>query len=391
MQLKKRTVAYTVIAAVILVIIVVALMPNPVPVETAKAQRGPMAVSVESRGETRVRDRFVLTAPISGRIDRIDLREGSMIDRGEVVARIAPLPIDPRQREEAAARVAAAAALHREAAAAVRAAQSAQELATRERERTEALAREGVAAGQTLDQMRIAEERSRRELDAARERLQAAASNLAAARATLLTPDTAGARGVVEVRSPVPGRLFRIPERSERIVSAGQPIVEIGDARKLELVIDVLSEDAVKVRPGNRVVVDQWGGDRPLHGVVRLVEPSAFEKISALGIEEQRVNVIADLHEAPPSLGDAYRVEARIIIWESQDVLKVPVSALARTDEQWSVFVVEKGRAKRRPIRIDHRNPLEAEVVAGLEPGAVVIVHPSFEIRDGVRVEAQAR
>lgn len=391
MKLKKRAIAYAVAIVVILVVVVIALIPKPVPVETAKAVRGPMAVSVESRGETRVRDRFVITAPISGRIDRIDLREGAVIERGEIVARIAPLPMDPRQREEAAARVAAAEALHREAAAAVRVAQAARELAARERQRTEALTRDGVVAEQALDQTRSAEERARRELDAARQRLQAAASNLDAARAILQTPDRAGAGGVVEVRSPVAGRVFRIPERSERIVNAGQPIVEIGDARKLELVIDVLSEDAVKIRPGNRVVVEQWGGDRPLHGVVRLVEPSAFEKISALGIEEQRVNVIADLTEAPPSLGDAYRVEARIVIWESPDVLKVPVSALARVGEQWSVFVVEAGRAKQRPIRIDHRNPLEAEVVEGLEAGAVVVVHPSFEIRDGVRVAAASQ
>jgi HlyD family secretion protein len=189
------------------------------------------------------------------------------------------------------------------------------------------------------------------------------------------------------VKSPVAGRLFRIPERSERIVAAGQPVLEIGDAQQLELVIDVLSEDAVRIRPGNRVVVERWGGDRPLYGVVRLIEPSAFQKISALGIEEQRVNVIADLSEAPPELGDAYRVEAQIVIWESPSVLKVPVSALARVEEEWSVFTVEGGRAVRRRIEIGQRNPLEAEVVSGLDEGAVVIVHPSFEVRDGVRVK----
>ncbi|HEX7707468.1 MAG TPA: efflux RND transporter periplasmic adaptor subunit [Thermoanaerobaculia bacterium] len=386
MKLKKRQIGYGVAALVILIITVMALLPDPVPVDTAAVERGAMSVTIESRGETRVVDRFVITAPVSGTIQRIDLREGAQIDAGQVVARIVSLPIDPRQREEGVAHVAGAEATRREAAAAVATAEAAWGLARRERERIESLAGEGVAAGQTLDQARIGEERSRREVEAARQRLQAATSNLAAARAAIFTPEQSGTRGVLEVRSPVAGRLFRIPERSERIVSAGTPILEIGDARQLELVIDVLSEDAVRIRTGNRVVVDQWGGDRPLHGTVRLVEPSAFQKISALGIEEQRVNVIADLTDPPAELGDAYRVEARIVVWESERVLKVPVSALARIEQQWSVFVVEDGRARRQPVEIGRRNPLEAEVVKGLEEGAIVIVHPSFEIGDGVRV-----
>jgi HlyD family secretion protein len=243
-----------------------------------------------------------------------------------------------------------------------------------------------VAAASALDQARLAEETARRELEAARQRQQAAVSNLDAARATLMTPERSGASAVMEVRSPVGGLLFRIPQRSERIVAAGEPILEIGNTRQLELVIDVLSEDAVKIRAGNRVVVDEWGGARPLTGKVKLVEPSAFRKISALGIEEQRVNIIAAIDDAPPELGDAFRVEARIIIWQSPDVLKVPVSALARSGEQWSVFVVDEGRARQRPVRIGQRNALEAEVTGGLEEGTKVIVHPSFEIRDGIRV-----
>jgi HlyD family secretion protein len=388
MKLKKRQVAYGIAALAILTITVMALLPDAVPVDTARVERGAMSVTVESRGETRVVDRFVITAPVSGTIQRIDLREGAQIEAGQIIAKIASLPIDPRQREEGTAHVAAAEATRREAAAAVATAEAAWGLARRERERVERLAAEGVAAGQTLDQARIGEERSRREVEAARQRLQAATSNVAASRAAIFTPEQSGTRGVLEVRSPVSGRLFRIPERSERVVSAGTPILEIGDARQLELVIDVLSEDAVKIRPGNRVIVDQWGGDRPLQGTVRLVEPSAFQKISALGIEEQRVNVIADLPEAPQELGDAYRVEARIVVWESDRILKVPVNALARVDLQWSVFVVENGRARRQTVEIGRRNPLEAEVVKGLEEGDVVIVHPSFEIDEGVRVRS---
>jgi HlyD family secretion protein len=190
----------------------------------------------------------------------------------------------------------------------------------------------------------------------------------------------------MDVRAPVDGRVFRVPQRSERIVAAGEAILELGNVRQLELVIDVLSEDAVKIRPGNRVIVDQWGGEQPLEGVIRLVEPSAFTKISALGIEEQRVNVIADLKEGPPSLGDAFRIEGKIVIWESGDVVKVPISALARGDQGWSVFLVENGRAKQRTIEIGRRNPLEAQVRSGLREGEVVIVHPGSEVRGGVRV-----
>jgi HlyD family secretion protein len=380
LQLKKRHLAYGIAIVLVLVITILALLPDPIPVETAKVERGPMSVTVESRGETRVRDRFVITAPISGRVARIGLREGEQIDRGDVVARITPLPMDSRQRSGAEARVSAAAALARQAAAAVQTAEAAWQLARRERSRVETLAREGVSAEQALDQARTEEELAQRELQAARQRAQAASSDLEAARAALISAP-------VEVRSPVSGRLFRIPERSERIVNAGTPILEIGDAALLELVIDVLSQDAVKISAGDRVIVEQWGGDRPLHGTVRLVEPSAFEKISALGIEEQRVNVIADIADAPPELGDAYRVEAKIVVWESDNVLKVPVSALARAGDEWSVFVVKDDRAVRRVIEVGHRNALEAEVLKGLLPGELVIEHPSFEIREGVRVE----
>jgi HlyD family secretion protein len=386
MQLRKRNLIYGAVAAVILMVSIYALLPDPVPVETASVARGALAVAIEARGETRVRDRFVVTAPISGRLARIELREGAEIRAGDVVARMTSVPIDPRQREEASARIASAQASQRESAAGVNAADAAWRLARRERERIEPLAREGVAAASALDQARLAEETARRELEAARQRQQAAVSNLDAARATLMTPERSGASAVMEVRSPVGGLLFRIPQRSERIVAAGEPILEIGNTRQLELVIDVLSEDAVKIRAGNRVVVDEWGGARPLTGTVKLVEPSAFRKISALGIEEQRVNIIAAIDDAPPELGDAFRVEARIIIWQSPDVLKVPVSALARSGEQWSVFVVDEGRARQRPVRIGQRNALEAEVTGGLEEGTKVIVHPSFEIRDGIRV-----
>jgi HlyD family secretion protein len=389
MKMKKRQLVYGGLIVVVVAVTIASLMPDRVPVETRLVEQGPMTVTIEARGETRVRDRFVVTAPVSGRIGRIDLREGAQVEPGMLLARITAAPIDPRQREEARARVASAEALRQEAAAAVGAAQSAHGLAARERERAERMVGEGVATEQMLDQARSAEDRARQELAAARQRLAAGTANVAAARATLATPETNDGGRVLEVRAPVSGTIFRVPERSERVVMAGQPILELGDAHQLELVIEVLSEEAVRIRPGQRVVVDRWGGDRPLHGTVRLVEPSAFRKISALGIEEQRVNVIADVSDAPPELGDAYRVEAEIVVWEHDSVVKVPVSALARMGDQWSVFVVENGVARQQPIEIGHRNPLDAEVTAGIEPGREVIVHPGFEIRDGARVRVR--
>jgi HlyD family secretion protein len=389
MKVKKRQLIYAALIVIVVAVTIVSLMPERVPVETRRVEQGPMAVTIEARGETRVRDRFVVTAPVSGRVGRIDLREGAQVEPGMVLARITAAPIDPRQREEAQARVASAEALRQEAAAALGAVQSAHGLAVRERERVERMVREGVATEQMLDQTRAAEEGARQELAAARQRVSAATANVAAARATLATPEGDGGGRVLEVRAPVSGTVFRVPERSERVVMAGQPIVELGDAHQLELVIDVLSEEAVRIRPGHRVVVDRWGGDRTLYGTVRLVEPSAFRKISALGIEEQRVNVIADVGDAPPELGDAYRVEANIVVWEHDSVVKVPISALARLEDQWSVFVVENGVARQLPIEIGHRNPLEAEVVRGIEPGREVIIHPGFEVRDGARVRVR--
>jgi HlyD family secretion protein len=268
----------------------------------------------------------------------------------------------------------------------VRSAESAHELARRELRRFEELAREGVAASSALDQARTAEETARRDLAAARARVSAAQSNLEAARARILSTAPGSASAAIDVRSPVAGRVFRVPERSERVVGAGEPILELGDASSIELVIDVLSEDAVRIRPGNPVRVEEWGGEGALRGAVRTIEPSAFTKISALGIEEQRVNVIASILDAPPQLGDAYRVEARIVVWSEADALQVPVSALGRAGEAWSVYVARDGRAQRRLIRIGHRNARVAEVLEGLGEGDRVIVHPGNDVADDVRV-----
>jgi HlyD family secretion protein len=187
----------------------------------------------------------------------------------------------------------------------------------------------------------------------------------------------------------VRGRVLRVIEKSERVVTSGTPIVVVGDPSKLEVVVDLLSTDAVKVRPGTAMLLENWGGEAAIRARVRTVEPSAFTKVSALGIEEQRANVVADFVDPPAPLGDGYRVEARIIIWEAESVLKVPSSALFRHGDGWSVFVVESGNAVRREVEIGHRSQFEAEVLKGIEEGAQVVLHPTNQISDGSRVESR--
>jgi HlyD family secretion protein len=195
--------------------------------------------------------------------------------------------------------------------------------------------------------------------------------------------------GAVAVRSPVAGRILRITEKSERVVAAGAPLLTLGDPQKLEIVVDVLSQDAVKVRPGMDMLIEGWGGGRTLHARVRTVEPYAFTKVSALGVEEQRVNIVGDFVDPPGPLGDGYRVEARIVAWRADQVLKVPVSALFRQGEAWAVFVVEGGRARLRMVEPGQRGAQEAEIRSGLREGETVVRHPANELKDGARVAVQ--
>lgn len=386
MKLSKRTWIYIAIATLLAVILFVAFLPDPIPVETATIGRGPMRVTVDEDGKTRTVDRYVVAAPVSGRLQRIEIREGREIAEGEIVAKIDPAPTDAARSQELEAMVDAASSAVREAEAAAARARASVEQARRERSRIAELAREGVVSQAQLDDAMTAEETARRDLAAAEAGVRSAASNLEAARARALPTRSPGADASVEVNAPGAGRVLRIPERSSRIVQAGETLLEVGNANRLELVIDVLSEDAVRIKPGDPVIVEEWGGPRPLNGSVLVVEPSAFTKISALGIEEQRVNVIAGIENAPESLGDGYRIEASIVVWQDPDALQVPVSSLGRTGEEWSVFVVEDGRAVRWSIRIGERNQRSAVVLDGLSEGDRVIVHPGNEIADGVKV-----
>jgi HlyD family secretion protein len=367
------------------------LRPSPVSVETATAARGSLRVTVDEEGKTRVRDRFILSAPVSGHLRRIELHEGDPIERGAVVAILAPLPLDERTRAEGRARLQAAIAAERAAQARAQRAATALEQAKRFHVRADQLAEQGTLAPQEREQAELSEQTLARDLESARFAARAAVFDVEAARSALLAAETEGQNGSaqVTVRAPVAGRVLRLLQESERSVSAGTPLLEIGDPASLEVVLDLLSADAVKVRPGASVRVD--GGDgRLLSARIRTIEPSAFTKVSALGVEEQRVNVIADFSEPPGRLGDGYRVEASITVWEGNDVLKIPGSALFRRGSAWSVFVVDRGRARRQDVEVGHRNATEAEVLRGLEPGRVVVPHPSDRIREGTRVRASS-
>lgn len=377
----------------------IALRPAPVRVEVARVRRGPMRVTVDAEGKTRARDRFVVAAPISGRLARIDLRRGDAVRRDDVIARIDPPPIaplDPRQLAEAKARVAAAEQLKHEADAVVEKARADCEQAGREWARAERLIETGDVSRQDLERARNAALTCQQQIESAKRRAQAAASEVEIAKAALISIQSDGRAGqsggaaTVLVRAPVSGRVLRVVEESERVVMAGAPLAELSNP-SLEVVIEALSTDAVKVTPGMPVSVEGWGGEQSLMARVRLVEPSAFTKISALGVEEQRVNVIADFIEPDAPLGDGYRVEARIVIWETNKALKAPLSALFRSGQGWNAFVVENGLARRREVGTGHRADFEVEALSGLREGEVVIAHPSNLVADGVSVSADKK
>lgn len=358
------------------------LRPAPLAVETVPAARAPMRVTVDEEGETRVRDRYVVAAPVAGRVARIALREGDLVAAGAVVARVLPAPLDARAREQATARVAEAEDAQRAADAGVTQARAALAQARRSRDRAQQLAAKNLIAPEERERAELDETTRAQEVESAAFRAQAAAHDVEVARAALL----AGAGHAISLHSPIRGRVLRIPERSERVVPAGAPLVELGDPARLEIVADLLSSDAVKVKPGDPMLIEGWGGGTTLRGRLRVVEPSGFTKVSALGVEEQRVNVIGDFVDPPGALGDRYRVEVRIVVWEGSSALQVPASALFRHGDGWSVFVVERERARQRDVQVGHRTAFEAEIVHGLEDGEVVVRHPTDRIAEGVRV-----
>jgi HlyD family secretion protein len=374
-----------------------AFRPQPVMVEVAEVTRGPFEQVIEDDGKTRVRERYVVSAPLAGKLQRITLKAGDAVAAGMVLAAIdpsSPALLDARTERELTERVGAAEASRLRAAATVERARAALDQSRSDLERSRKLSAQGFISAAQLEQVELETQISTRELEAARYAGQAAAHDVAVARAALLQVRD-GAAGKPsgwrwEVRTPVAGQVLKVMQESESIVAVGAPLLEVGQPAELEVVVDVLSTDAVQIKPGALARLLRWGRAEPLEGRVRRVEPAAFTKISALGVEEQRVNVVIDLTspvEAWQSLGDGYKVDASIIVASLDNAVKVPVSALFRDGEQWAVFIVAGGKAALRVVQLGRRGGMEAVVEKGLQPGEKVIVHPGDTVKDGARVE----
>lgn len=382
-------------AGLVAAALIYAFMPRPVEVDVAVVDRGPMEVTVRENGKTRIKDRYVVAAPLAGKLERIRLRSGDPVAaQKDIVAVIVPSDpdlLDPRARAQAEAKVQAAEALKRQVEAQLQRARVNHEYAVTNLDRANKNLATGAASHQEVDD---AEQRQLTAANALREAefaTQVAAFELEQARAVLLRADGSSAADDWrhEIRSPISGKVLRVFQESSTIVTPGAKLVELGDPTDLEIESDLLSTDGVQVQPGARVSIEHWGGGKPLHGRVRLVEPSGFTKVSALGVEEQRVNVIVDFLDKLPeraALGDAFRVEVRIVIWESSAALRVHAGALFRVDERWALFVIENGRAVLRRVEIGRSNDDYAEVLGGLSEGDRVVIYPTDRVQPGVRL-----
>jgi HlyD family secretion protein len=395
----RRIVVWGGIAVIGIAALIVALLPSPVTVEEGAVARGPLAVTVDHEGKTRVRERYVVSAPVTGQVLRIELEPGDPVSAGETVLATFvpgdPTPLDARSREEAQARLGAARAALAAAKGQRDQAQAQARFATWELERLEDLARRDVASHEDLERAR-ADAKSRSDAVAAADAaVEQATHELAAARATLLEHGGGdrGSRPTLEIHAPVTGVVLQRFQESRAVVQAGAPLLALADLDGLEIVSDYLSSDAVRVAAGMPVQVERWGGDGTLSARVWRVEPYGFEKTSALGVEEQRVNVISRFDEprrAWEGLGDGYRVETRIVIWQSDSVLTVPTGALFRHGQSWAVFRVSGGRARLTEVAVGHRNEVDAEITSGLQEGDRVVLYPPDQVADGTRVRPRS-
>lgn len=386
-----------VIGGGIVALIISSLIPKPTPVEVVTVSRGPLTVSVFEEGKTRIRHRYIISSPIAGVLNRVELRAGAPIKAGEtVLATLKPQLssfLDPRAQAQAEARLQAAQASGMQRQAELDRAKSALDLGQKDLERSRALVNDKVISRQEFDQAENRVEILQRELRAAEFGKRVADFEVVQAEAALVQVQdaTSGAdteAAPVEVRAPVNGFVLKVMEESARVVTPGTAIMEVGDIADLEAEIELLSSDAVGVKPGAEVSIEEWGGEEPLHGQVALVEPGGFTKVSALGVEEQRVLVRVNFDELPEGvlLGDRYRVEARIVTWSGEDIVQIPTGALFRRGGDWMSFVVQDGVARLTKVEIGHSNGVFAEVLGGVSEGAQVVIHPPEVLADGGKV-----
>lgn len=384
------------------------LRPQPVPVETGTVAARPLRVTIEEEGKTRLRNRFTVYAPMSGLLDRLPFHDGDPIQAGMTLSRLRsaqPVFLDSRTREQAEARVSAALAAVRLAESRlppqqeqVRAAQAELDYWRAQSQRDRRLAASGDIPSSRLDRTSADLNRAEATLAAAEKTLaslkaalETSQAEVLAARAALRPSSSSTATEAIPIPAPVSGRVIRVLRQSAGMVQAGEPLLEIGDARGIEISVELLSADAVRVSPGMRVIIDRWGGNQTLEARVRLIEPGGFTKISALGVEEQRVRVIADLVSPPgqwAALGDGYRVEAAFVLWEEPKVLQIPANSLFRSGDAWSVFAVSGGKAQKRTVTIGQRSPLAVQILNGLTEGEQIILHPDETVSDGKLVSS---
>ena len=396
----KRVALWASVGTVVIAGLVLAMRPRPALVDLAEVRETEILVTVDEEGETRVRNKYVVSAPVTGLLLRSDLKAGDAVIADETtVARIEPhnpALLDPRSQAEARAAVLAAEAARELAAAELEQARANMQFAAAELKRARGLVTKNTISEREVDEAERAYKSSRAAVATARAALGVRVYELQRARAHLLSPSevqrSAAACECIDVLAPVSGRILQVHIESEGVVRIGTPLLDLGDPGELEIMVELLSSDAVKVRPGHRVIVEGWGGEQPLRGTVRRVEPFGYTKISALGIEEQRVKTLIDFTAAPPELarlGHGYRVQVRIVLWESAATLAAPLTALFREGQDWAVFAENDGRAVKRQVNVGHNDGIYAQILSGVQRGERVIVNPGESVRDGVRIVAR--
>ena len=382
-----------ILGVLLIAIIAWGLAPRPVIVEIGTAARGPLTVRISEEGKTRVKNRYIVAAPVSGKMRRVMLKPGDEVEAGKtILTTIEPMAsrlLDGRERAQAVALVSMYEAASKQAEESLTARSSASKLAQAERDRMRAITREGILSDSDRDRMEAEASMRAAEVRAAEFALQVADYELARARAALQSTDAGNSEELIEVTSPVSGRVLKVMQESEMVVTSGMQILEIGDPSDLEIEAEILSRDAVMIQLGDAVEVEQWGGESALEARVRRIEPAAFTKVSALGVEEQRVIVLCDLTAPPPAagaLGDRFRVEIQVAIWHSDEVLVIPAGAMFREGNLWKTYLFQNGAASLREIQVGRSDGRKTEVIKGLEVGDEVLMHPPDNVSDGTRV-----
>lgn len=389
----RRKVLVISILLIVAFLLVYGFLPKTQEVDIVSAKRGPLQIVIEEEGRTRLKDRFTISAPTAGYMRRISVKVGDTVKKGQIVCVLEPLQsqaLDPRSRATAQAAASSAEATLKAATERERVAKADAGYIEQRRERLKALYEKGSISKDQFDQIDSEAQKAKALQNSAAAEVNVAKSELERAKITLqnFTARNSG-HDSVAISAPLSGAIFRVYRESEGAVNMGEPLIDIGDVKNLEVRVEVLSSDAVKIKKGTPVLFKRWGRDEPLTGIVRLIEPAGFTKISSLGVEEQRVLVIVDITSPPEKwnvLGDGFRMETHFIIWEGKDILQIPTSALFRSGTGWAVFVEEKGKARKRLVEVGQKNGLTAEILSGLKEKERVVAYPEDSISDGTKI-----